>query len=67
MKVLKKRFGMTKEEVDGNIRLLSYHKAYINMMAEVEQIKARKDIPLPEKLRKIRVLKKTLHKEWKDK
>jgi hypothetical protein len=60
MKALKKRFDMTKEEVEKNIRLLPYHRLYLKSMKEIRIIQTRKDMAPPAKLKAIDAIKRKL-------
>jgi hypothetical protein len=64
MKVLKRRFGMTKEEIQGNIRLLPYHRLYLTSMKEIAEVRRRKDLTIPLKMRAVEVIRIKVKKEW---
>jgi hypothetical protein len=65
MKVLKRRFGMTKEEVEENIRLIPYHSRHISIMTAIQLIRSDKTKPSAQKLRMIEQLRQDLAAEWK--
>jgi len=65
MKVLKRRFGMTKEEVEENIRLIPYHQKHIAIMTTITLVRSDKAKTGVEKLRVVNQLRADLAKEWK--
>jgi hypothetical protein len=65
MKVLKRRFGMTKEEIERNIGLLPYHRLYLSVNEEVNAVRARKDLSLLKKTKTMTALRAKLAAEWK--
>lgn len=64
MKVLKRRFNMTKEEVVKNIRLVPYHRLYLKYAKEIESIRKNPGLTPMEKLQKITNIKNILTYEW---
>lgn len=65
MKVLKKRFGLTKEEVEKNVRFLPYHKLYLETTEKIVILGKDKGLANTHKLRAIRMLQDNLRNEWK--
>ena len=65
MKVLKRRFAMTKGEVEENIRLIPYHLKHISIMTTIQLVRSDKIKPAAQKLRIIEQLRSELAAEWK--
>jgi hypothetical protein len=65
MKVLKRRFAMTKEEVEENIRLIPYHHKHVSIMTTIQLVRADQSKPSTQKLKIIEQLRKDLAAEWK--
>ena len=66
MKILKKRFGMTKEEVEENIRLLPYHRLYIQTMRDIVIARSNRDADAKSRLREIQRLRDILQGKWEE-
>ena len=64
MKAIKRNFGMTKEEVEGNIRLLPYHRLYLSSMEEIANIRKGANLTIPLKMRAIEKIRIKVKKEW---
>ena len=65
MKTLKRRFGMTKEEIERNLGLLSYHRLYLKTNESIKVARHRTDITIQEKTRVVAALRLELMAEWK--
>jgi len=65
MKALKRDFGMTKEEVDENIRLIPYHVLYLKSTEDIKRVRQRSDLTNAEKLRVITHIRAALKQKWK--
>jgi len=65
MKVLKRSFNMTKEEVESNIAILSYHKAYVTSTQLMTTIRRDSGMSVAEKTKAISEMRQKLKNEWK--
>jgi len=65
MKVLKRSFDMTKEEVESNIAILSYHKAYVDSTRQITAIRRDNKMPGIDRIRAINAIRQNLKNEWK--
>lgn len=65
MKVLKRSFSMTKEEVESNIAILSYHKAYVDSTQQIAAIRRNKTISTLDKTKALNTIRQNLKNEWK--
>lgn len=66
MKALKRSFNLSKEEVEANISILSFHKYHVKVLDEIGAIKTDATMNGADKLRAIRVLRNRVAKRWKE-
>lgn len=65
MKELKRIFGMTKEQVDYNLKIISYHRMFLSVANEMRLIRADNSLNNREKRDRIKKLRDELVEEWK--
>ena len=63
MKILKRKFKMTKEQVEWNIRYLPYHRAYVKAKDAMTAIAADDTLSAEEKHDKIALARKVFREE----
>jgi len=66
MKILKRQFKMTKEQVEWNITHLPYHRAYIKAFDGMAAVSADDSLSAEEKHHQIALIRRTFREERND-
>lgn len=65
MKELKRAFNMTKEDVERNLKLMSYHRKFVKASIEMPKIRNDQSISRHEKRKMLQVIRNDVMEEWK--
>jgi hypothetical protein len=65
MKELKREFDLTKEQVEENLRLMPYHRKFVQASVEMPKIRNDQSINRHDKRKMLKAIRDDLTAEWK--